>query len=197
MSEFWNERYALKEYVYGTEPNVFFKNQVTKLSPGKILFPAEGEGRNAVHAARLGWDVYAFDSSIEARKKAYLLAKEHAVGIKYDLNDIETAEYPLDFFDCIVLIFAHFHPFERNYFHNKLLSFLKPGGTIILEGFSKKQLQFNSGGPRTVEMLFSEEEIENDFKLLSKLELEESEIILDEGKFHQGSASVIRFVGEK
>ncbi|WP_372947922.1 class I SAM-dependent methyltransferase [Mariniphaga sp.] len=197
MSEFWNERYTLKEYVYGTKPNVFFKTQIANLSPGKILFPAEGEGRNAVYAARLGWDVYAFDSSIEARKKAYLLAKDHAVGIKYELNDIETAEYPSDFFDCIVLIFAHFHPFERNYFHNRLLSFLKPGGTIILEGFSKKQLQFSSGGPRTVEMLFSEEEIQNDFKLLSKLELEEAEIILDEGKFHQGSASVIRMVGEK
>jgi hypothetical protein len=103
----------------------------------------------------------------------------------------------LDFFDCIVLIFAHFHPFERNVFHNKLLSYLKPGGTILLEGFSKKQLQFNSGGPRNFEMLFSAEEIKNDFIRLSKLELDETEIILDEGRFHQGTASVIRMIGEK
>ena len=197
MSEFWNERYALKEYVYGTEPNAFFKTQITKLSPGKILFPAEGEGRNALHAARLGWDVYAFDNSIEAKKKAGLLAHKHTVKIDYQVNDIEFADYPLDFFDGIVLIFAHFHPSERNVFHNKLLSFLKPGGTILLEGFSKKQLQFNSGGPRNIEMLFSAEEIQNDFKLLSKLELEETEIILDEGRFHQGPASVIRMIGEK
>jgi SAM-dependent methyltransferase len=123
MSEFWNKRYALKEYVYGTEPNLFFKNQFIKLSPGKILFPAEGEGRNAVYAAKLGWDVYAFDSSTEAKKKAEWLAEENSVEIKYHVNDMETADYPLDFFDCIILIFAHFHPFERNYFHNKLLSF--------------------------------------------------------------------------
>jgi 2-polyprenyl-3-methyl-5-hydroxy-6-metoxy-1,4-benzoquinol methylase len=89
MSEFWNERYALKEYVYGTEPNVFFKTQITKLSPGKILFPAEGEGRNAVHAARLGWDVYAFDSSNEAKKKSELLAKKQSVKINYRVNDLE------------------------------------------------------------------------------------------------------------
>jgi SAM-dependent methyltransferase len=197
MSEFWNERYALKEFVYGTEPNVFFKNQITKLSPGKILFPAEGEGRNALHAARLRWDVYAFDSSIEAKKKAELLAHEHSVKINYRVNDIEYADYPLVFFDCIILIFAHFHPLERNYFHNKLLSFLKPGGNILLEGFSKKQMQFNSGGPRNNEMLFSAEEIQNDFKRLSKLELEETEIILDEGRFHQGTASVIRMIGTK
>jgi SAM-dependent methyltransferase len=197
MSEFWNERYALKEYVYGTEPNVFFKTQITKLSPGKILFPAEGEGRNAVHAARLGWDVYAFDSSNEAKKKSELLAKKQSVKINYRVNDLESADYPSDYFDCIVLIFAHFHPFERNVFHNKLLSYLKPGGTILFEGFSKKQLQFNSGGPRNFEMLFSAEEIKNDFIRLSKLEVDETEIILDEGRFHQGTASVIRMIGEK
>jgi 2-polyprenyl-3-methyl-5-hydroxy-6-metoxy-1,4-benzoquinol methylase len=197
MSEFWNERYALKEYVYGTEPNVFFKTQITKLSPGKILFPAEGEGRNAIHAARLGWDVYAFDSSNEAKKKSELLAKKQSVKINYRVNDLKSADYPLDFFDCIVLIFAHFHTFERNVFHNKLLSYLKPGGTILFEGFSKKQLQFNSGGPRNFEMLFSAEEIKNDFISLSKLELDETEIILDEGRFHQGTASVIRMIGEK
>jgi 2-polyprenyl-3-methyl-5-hydroxy-6-metoxy-1,4-benzoquinol methylase len=197
MSEFWNERYALKEYIYGTEPNIFFKNQITKLSPGKILFPAEGEGRNAVYAAKLGYDVYAFDSSKEAKKKAEWLAKKHTVKINYQINDIESADYPSDFFDCIVLIFAHFHPLERNYFHNKLLSFLKPGGTILLEGFSKKQLQFNSGGPRNIEMLFSAKEIQHDFQHLSKIELEEKKIFLDEGSFHQGPASVIRMIGEK
>jgi 2-polyprenyl-3-methyl-5-hydroxy-6-metoxy-1,4-benzoquinol methylase len=197
MSEFWNERYALKEYIYGTEPNIFFKNQITKLSPGKILFPAEGEGRNAVYAAKLGYDVYAFDSSKEAKKKAEWLAKKHTVKINYQINDIESADYHSDFFDCIVLIFAHFHPLERNYFHNKLLSFLKPGGTILLEGFSKKQLQFNSGGPRNIEMLFSAKEIQHDFQHLSKLELEEKKIFLDEGSFHQGPASVIRMIGEK
>jgi SAM-dependent methyltransferase len=197
MSQFWNERYALQEYVYGTKPNVFFKNSISSLSPGKILFAAEGEGRNAVYAARLGWDVYAFDSSLEAKKKAEGLAQKNSVEVKYQLNDMETVNYPLDFFDCIVLIFAHFHPFERNYFHSKLLSFLKPGGTIILEGFSKKQMQFNSGGPRNIEMLFSEEEIQYDFKQLSKMALEETEKVLDEGRFHQGSASVIRMVGTK
>jgi 2-polyprenyl-3-methyl-5-hydroxy-6-metoxy-1,4-benzoquinol methylase len=197
MSEFWNQRYTLKEFVYGTEPNRFFEAQIAKIEPGTILFPAEGEGRNAVFAARLGWNVFAFDSSSEAKKKADLLAEAHSVKIKYSVNDIEKAEYQTGFFDCVVLIFAHFHPFERSYFHNKLLSYLKPGGTIILEGFSKKQMQFNSGGPRNTEMLFSKEEIKNDFKSLQKIELEETITDLNEGRFHQGPASVIRMIGLK
>ena len=70
MREMWNKRYAQTDFVYGTEPNEFFEQQLLKLTPGKILLPAEGEGRNAVFAAKKGWEVYAFDSSIEAMKKA-------------------------------------------------------------------------------------------------------------------------------
>lgn len=197
MSEFWNERYEVKEFAYGTEPNLFFKAQIDKRSPGKILFPAEGEGRNAVYAAKLGWNTYAFDSSSEAKNKAEKLAKKHGMKIQYQVNDIKTIEYPMNFFDAIVLIFAHFHPFERNYFHNRLLSFLKPGGAVILEGFSKKQIQFSSGGPRNLEMLFSEEEIISDFKSLSPIKVEETEVTLNEGRFHQGRAAVVRMVGTK
>src|SRR5690606_40603655 len=113
MTEFWNKRYAAQEYVYGTKPNSYFKKQIEQLVPGKILFPAEGEGRNAVYAAKLGWDVYAFDSSNEAKKKAEMLAQSQNVKIEYQINDIDAATFPPDFFDCIVLIFAHFHPFER------------------------------------------------------------------------------------
>ncbi|HDR50454.1 MAG TPA: class I SAM-dependent methyltransferase [Mariniphaga anaerophila] len=197
MSEFWNERYALKEYAYGTEPNRFFEAQIKRLSPGKVLFPAEGEGRNAVHAAKNGWEVYAFDSSKEACKKAENLAAVSGVSIQYKVTDFDKINFPAEFFDSIVLIFAHFHPLKRKEYHQKLISFLKPGGTFIIEGFSKKQMQFNSGGPRNIEMLFSKQEIEEDFSSLSELNLEEQLIELDEGPFHQGIASFVRMIGTK
>ena len=73
MKKFWNERYADSQYAYGTEPNAFFKSQIDQRPAGRILLPAEGEGRNAVYAATLGWDVYAFDFSTKAKEKALLL----------------------------------------------------------------------------------------------------------------------------
>lgn len=197
MSQFWNERYATNHYAYGTKPNQFYKIQLANIPPGKILFPAEGEGRNAVYAAKNGWDVYAFDSSSEARKKAEKLAETESVHVHYKTTDFEHFHYPTDYFDCIVLIFAHFHPLKRKEYHQKLISLLKPGGTFILEGFSKKQMQLNSGGPLNIEMLFSKQEIKEDFSLLSELKLEELLINLDEGPYHQGIASVIRMVGTK
>ena len=197
MNDFWNERYATKEYAYGIEPNQFYKEQLEKLNSGKILFPAEGEGRNAVYAAKKGWDVFAFDPSVEGKRKAEKLVSENGVNIDYQIAGYENVHFKPHFFDCIVLIFAHMHPLKRTEVHQKLTFYLKPGGILILEGFSKNQISYNSGGPRDVNMLFSKEELQSDFGLYSKLTIAETDIILDEGPFHQGKASVIRVLGIK
>lgn len=191
----WDERYAQKEYVYGKKPNEFFKQELAKHKPGKILLPAEGEGRNAVYAAKLGWEVYAFDSSSEAIKKAQQLTSENNVEIHYTLSSFEEVDYPDDFFDLIGLFYAH--TLSRADNHKKLIRFLKPKGAIILEGFSKEQIHYNSGGPRKIEMLFSEEELQSDFADLTELITEKMEIQLNEGKQHNGKASVIRLIGLK
>lgn len=197
MNDFWNERFGTEEYAYGIEPNQFYKEQLQKLPLGKILFPAEGEGRNAVFAAKHGWDVTAFDPSVEGKRKAEKLASKKGVSIDYRIDNYEFVDFPKELFDCIVMIFAHMHPFKRKEYHQKLVSFLKPGGTLILEGFSKNQINNNSGGPRDVDMLFSKEEMKADFASFSNLTLSETNVQLNEGPFHQGIASVIRLVGVK
>ena len=191
----WNKRYAQKEYVYGTLPNEFYQKELSKLKPGKILFPGEGEGRNAVFAALKGWEVVAFDSSSEAKKKAERLAAKTNVKIDYSVSTIEEFDEKENSFDAIVLIFVH--PQNRELCHEKLIRYLKPGGKIILEGFTKKQLPNNSGGPKNQAMLFSKEELMADFKDLKDLKVTQSEIILNEGDLHQGKATVIRLTGTK
>jgi len=71
-SDFWNERYIAEEYVYGKEPNFFFfRNFINQKlqTPGKLLLPAEGEGRNAIFAAGHGYQVTAFDFSPDGKKR--------------------------------------------------------------------------------------------------------------------------------
>ena len=195
MKELWNKRYAQTEFVYGTEPNEFFKQQLLKLTPGKILLPAEGEGRNAVFAAKAGWEVYAFDSSIEAKKKAEKLAKENNVRINYQLSPYEEADYLNSFFDAIAFIYAHSTTRSAN--HKKMIQLLKPNGTIILEGFSKKQIYNTSGGPKSIDMLFSKEELLSDFNSCTDLKIWEEDFELNESLRHSGKASVIRLIGRK
>ncbi len=102
----WNERYSNNEFAYGKQPNNFLKEQIEKLKAATILFPAEGEGRNAVFAAKLGWAVSAFDISVEGKKKALMLAEANNVTIDYQVGELETLNYNNEQFDVIALIYS-------------------------------------------------------------------------------------------
>lgn len=192
--EFWEERFGHTDYVYGTEPNDFFKSFIDGCQPGKLLLPAEGEGRNAVYAARRGWNVNAFDFSINARKKAMELAKRKGVNINYFVADLEFYELKEEQFDVIALIHIHFSPSTRQYVHRKMMNSLKKGGFLIMEAFSKDQLRFKSGGPSNIDMLYSTDILKVDFAQMDIQNLYQQEINLNEGEFHKGKASVIRLV---
>jgi SAM-dependent methyltransferase len=193
-AELWNERYRNEEYIYGKEPNLFFREQLLKLQPGNLLLPAEGEGRNAVFAASLGWDVTAYDQSDEAMKKAMRLAHENKVAFRYTLGDLGTVTFPDAMFDAVALIFVHQKFPERRMFHQQLRKFMKPGGTLILEAYSKEQLRFQTGGPKDQELLFDLEEIREDFAGWNIIQLEQTEVVHQEGLLHRGQGSVIRLV---
>ena len=198
----WNDRYSNNEYAYGEQPNEYLKEQLEKLAPGTILFSAEGEWRNAVFAAKLGWDSSAFDISAEGRKKAERLAEINGVTIDYQVGELESLNFKVQQFDVIALICAHFPADIKSHCHRMLSKQLKKGGVVIFEAFSKKHLEYIArnekvGGPKDIDSLFSIEEIEADFENYEILELVEKEIELNEGLFHNGTGSVIRFLGRK
>lgn len=198
----WDDRYKSEEFAYGEDPNNYLKEQIEKLNTGTILFPAEGEGRNAVFAAKLGWKVSAFDISEEGKNKALKLAEANNVAIDYQVGVLETLNYKPEQFDAIALIYAHFPAEIKSSIHKTLETYLRKDGIIIFEAFSKKHLEYLAindkvGGPKDIESLFSIEEIQADFPKYEIIELEEKEIELNEGLFHNGKGSVIRFVGIK
>ncbi len=194
---FWDDRYSLPEYVYGVDPNDFFAEQIQKLKPGDLILPCEGEGRNAVFAASLGWQVKAFDLSDEGRKKAKNLANTKRVQIEYQLINAYDAEYPPETADLVAFIFVHLSPLLRSRLHQKAITWLKPGGRILLEAFNPLQLKNSSGGPAELSMLYSEEILSDDFQSLEIELLSTGKMILSEGNYHKGTADIIRFVGIK
>ncbi|MEW6774077.1 MAG: methyltransferase domain-containing protein [Bacteroidota bacterium] len=195
MKNFWDERFSDNEFIYGKEPNSFLEKKLPDFTPGKIIFPAEGEGRNAVFAAQLGWDVYAYDFSEKAKEKCLQLAKEKKVKINYIIASHEEVQYPENFFDAAGLFYAH--TLNRELLHQNVLKWLKKDGVVLFEGFSKMQLNYSSGGPKDINMLFSIEELENDFSNASFNKIWMEEVVLNEGKYHQGKASVIRAIIKK
>lgn len=197
MKQFWDDRYKNKEYAYGIQPNDFLKASLVPRKPGRLLLPAEGEGRNATFAASLGWDVEAFDYSVEGQKKAHVLAERNQVKFTYRLEAFNSFVPAIKSYDLIALVYAHADPETRHTFNRKIVDWLSPGGEIILEGFSKDQLGRSSGGPKNPEVLLSIEELKADFKSLQIEYLEELEVTLREGLYHQGGASVIRLIARK
>lgn len=197
MKEFWNERYSTEEFVFGNDPNEFFKEQIDSLSAGKLLALGEGEGRNAVYAAKQGWDVHAVDWSESAQRKALAFAQSQNVLFKYTVTDL------LDFFperenyDAVALIYLHLETEAREIVHRRIIDALAPGGKIIIEAYEKEQLGRTSGGPQNIDLLYSLEDIVTDFIDLKFLHLSKEKIFLNEGNAHQGEAMVVRFVAGK
>ena len=193
----WDERFSADDYVYGTDPNQFFKEQLDILNPGRLLMLAEGEGRNAVYAAKLNWHVDAVDFSEQARLKALKLAEKENLNINYTVCNLNDYQPEINSYDAIGIIFVHLDKPEVDKIFASAQAALKKGGVIICEVFSKNQIGKSSGGPKEHDLLYSSDEIAHIFNGLETITLSESTVILNEGVLHQGEASVIRYVGKK
>ncbi|QIH79136.1 class I SAM-dependent methyltransferase [Macrococcoides canis] len=195
----WDDRFRSEQYLYGEEVNVFVKEQF-KNGSGKVGCFAEGEGRNAVYLARLGYDVTAYDYSIEGLKKAEQLATKYGVNITTNLKDltIRNAVAPNQF-DAAVLVFGHVNEKYQSIFFSNLIQSVKPGGYIVFEVYSKAQIEYKTGGPGDLSMLYDLEDVkaycnENDVKII---DLAEREVFRHEGDKHYGKSSVIQGVIRK
>ena len=203
MKDFWDSRYKDEVYAYGETPNDYLKDKINDLNlSGSILLPCEGEGRNAVYCALKGLKVQSFDLSSEGKSKAIKLAQDNNVEINYSVGEFETHHLGTNAFDVVSLIYAHFPVNVREKYHHKLIECLKPSGVMIIEGFSKSNIDMiksnpNVGGPKNIEMLYSIDMIQNDFAELEIIELTEEIVKLNEGVYHNGEGAVVRFVGRK
>ena len=187
----WDKRYLNSEFIYGTNPNNYLCTKLKTLSPGTLLLPGEGEGRNALWAAKNGWDVTAFDTSQVAQQKAVALFNQFGVNVSYLIADIENLTIEKQF-SAIGMVFVHL---ERSIFAQaaqKLEGLLKPNGSLIIEMFNQSQIPLSSGGPKNPNFFVTEQELKSMFKNLTIIDLKSEEVYLDEGHLHRGKAMVIR-----
>jgi len=193
----WDERYADEEYVYGTEPNEFLKNQTSKLPKGKILSLCEGEGRNAVYLAKQGFEVTGVDSSSVGLAKARKLAEREGVSITTELADMGDFRIEPDTWDGVVSIFCHIPPAMRNELHRQIVAGLKPGGVLILEAYTPEQLALGTGGPQIAALTMTAESLKSELDGLDIELIQELERDVVEGKFHTGKGAVVQLVARK
>lgn len=198
MATFWDERFRQETFVYGEAPNDFLRARAGLLPPGgEILSLGEGEGRNAVHLAEQDARVTALDASQAAMQKLAILAARRGVQVASMLADVATADLGAGRWDGIVNVFCHLPSRVRPELHARIRRALRPGGVFLTEQFSIDQLALGSGGPKDPDLLVDLREFETAFEGMDVLWASEEVVTLDEGPFHQGTASVIRFIARQ
>ena len=195
----WDERYAAPGFFFGTEPAQFLLEHKSHLTSGdKALAVADGEGRNSVYLAKLGLNVTATDFSEVALKKARGLAKSSNVEVNYQFADLETWTWEADAFDLVVAIFIQFAgPEFRDQIFGGLQKTLRPGGTLLLHGYTPKQIEFGTGGPPFVENMYTKQMLKSAFSNMEILHLKAYEREVDEGAGHSGMSALIDLVARK
>jgi 2-polyprenyl-3-methyl-5-hydroxy-6-metoxy-1,4-benzoquinol methylase len=196
QADFWNLRYSENGFAYGTEANDFLRTQ-TFPEGAKILCLAEGEGRNAVYLAEQGYEVTAIDMAYEGIEKTRDLAQMKNISVKTICANLAEYEIAAEHWDGIVIIFGHFPEVVRKCVHQSLYKALKKGGKVVIEAYSKDQLKFKTGGPMDANLLYSVEELQEDFKEFGDVEIIQLEREIHEGRYHNGMSSVLQLVARK
>ena len=195
----WNKRFEGEQYLFGRDPNRYLLAQAAQLTPGgRVLCVADGEGRNSVWLAQQGMQVDAFDISEAGVSKARRLAADAGVGVAYDVADCDHWPWPVEAYDAVVAIFVQFaDPAMRARMFQRIVDGLKPGGTLILQGYTPRQLDYRTGGPPLLEHLYTEPMLREAFAALEILELRDYEAEVAEGSGHRGWSALIGLVARK
>lgn len=197
--DFWNDRFATEGYVFGTHPAAFLAENVKYIPPqSRVFVPADGEGRNSVFLAERGHRVFATDFADKALAKARRLADTHGVSVDFRQLDLQSWPWPEAEFDAVVAIFIQFAPPAfRDQIFTGMKRTVRPGGVVLLHGYTPKQLDYRTGGPSAIEQLYTEELLRTAFADWEVLRLETYERELDEGDGHKGLSAVIDLIARR
>jgi len=197
--DFWDERYATDAYIFGTAPNVFLASQAALIRPGmRALAIADGEGRNGVWLAGRGVQVHAIDVSPVALEKARKLATERGVTLDFEQADILDWNWPAAAYDLVAAIFIQFAPPpERDRIIAGIRRSLNPGGLLVMQGYTPKQVEFATGGPPNPANMYTAALLRDWFGDWDIMHLREHESVISEGSHHHGMSALIDLVARK
>jgi 2-polyprenyl-3-methyl-5-hydroxy-6-metoxy-1,4-benzoquinol methylase len=195
----WNRRYDSAEFLFGTAPNEWLREQARLLPPhGRVLCVADGEGRNSVWLARQGFEVDAFDVADRAVDKARAFAQREGVSVNFAVTDCDGFSWPEAAYDGVAAIFVQFaDPSLRARLFDRIVRSLKPGGVLILQGYTPKQLEYRTGGPPILSHLYTQDLLLGAFDGLSMVELREYEAEIHEGQGHSGRSALVGLVARR
>lgn len=187
--DFWDSRFSEPGYAYGEQPNDFLRSSCQDMAAGDALSLCEGEGRNAVYLARLGFRVTAVDFSEVGLAKARALAAKHGVTITTIVVDLADFDLGIARWDLVLSIFAQPPSAVRQRLYRQLHQALRPQGRLVLE--SKVDVNATADDRYPGAQILREEMAPLTIALAREQERE-----LNEGHYHLGvqrTAQIVAF----
>ena len=195
----WEERFAQEGYLFGTEPVPFLSKYAELFEAGQtVLSIAEGEGRNGVHLAKMGLDVTGVEFAPSAIAKAEKLAKANDVAPTFLQADLFDWDWPEEKFDITLGLFFQFvGPAQRDILWRNMLAATKPGGLVMIHGYTPEQVELGTGGPPNVENMYTPKDFTEIFGQCEVLVCEEYHAEQRSGSAHYGMSALIDFIARK
>lgn len=196
--EHWDNSFLDDDFVYGEKENAFIHDMSELIPAGaKVGCFAEGEGRNAVYLAKLGHDVTAFDQSTIGLGKAKTLAQKNNVDIETVAQDLTKEKVESNQFDAAIMVFGHVPEANQRFLVDSMIDSVKSGGHVMFEVYSEDQLEYKTGGPKSVDMLYDPADVLNWIKDYKCIHFYYGEAVRHEGKRHSGLCHVIQVAIKK
>lgn len=198
----WNEKFDRPDHLYGVEPNDFLRESSDGLpANGRVISLGEGEGRNATFLAQKGFAVTALDSSSVGLEKTKRLAETSGVSVETKLADLATCDLGDGAWDGVVVIFCHLPRALRQEVWSKIATSLRPGGVLLMELYTPKQLEATKagrsvGGPKDLDLLVTADEVRKAFPQMEFQVLREVERDIHEGEGHKGPSHTVQVLGK-
>ncbi len=176
--EDWNQRYAGSDLVWSAEANRFLMEEASDLRPGRALDLGAGEGRNAIWLAKRGWRVTAVDFSEVGLRKAQEIARSGGADVDWVEADLRTYSPEQRTFDLVILMYIHFPAMDRRALVRAAAAAVAEGGTLLVVGHDRSNLERGFGGPQDPSILFGPEDLTADVAGLEGLHVVRAERVL-------------------
>ena len=186
--EEWNRKHREAGVLFGVEPNRFLVAEVEGLPPGRALDLACGAGRNAVWLAERGWRVTAVDFADVALRTARRLAEARGVEVEWVEADVREWVPGAAAFELVTILYLQLPAEERWLVLGRAAAAVAPGGTLLLVGHDRENLEGGWGGPKDPAVLLSPDEVAAE---LPGLEVEKAERVLRPVETEQGERDAI------
>ena len=160
--ERWDARHAAHEPIESLEPNPTLIAEIGSRPPGRALDLGAGDGRNAVWLASQGWHVTAVDFSRVALDRGRAQAIARGVHVDWVLADLLDWSPGGDRYDLVTLFFIHLPPTERRGVYARAAEAVASGGTLLVVGHDRTNLEDGVGGPQDPEVLLTPLEVASD-----------------------------------